>query len=372
MPDGMRANAQPILTKTDYAAIPGWKTSPLDDALAAFRKSCSEIMADGRAFRRVVAFGGERQDWLGVCQEAARATDAHDFFEANFTPLSVQDPVRPEGLFTGYYEPEVIGSLRPDAKFKVPIYGKPDDLQPLDAEASSQLGLAYGRIVEGKPEGYFTRREIEEGALAGRGLELVWLTDWADAFFLQVQGSGRVRLPDRSLLRLAYAAKSGRPYTGIGGLLVSRGILSHGNMSMQALRAWMAENPAEARALMWENQSFVFFRKIEIDPNLGPPGAQQVSLTPVTSLAVDRNLWAFGTPIWLDTTAPTGERSKLEKFQHLMIAQDTGTAIKGHVRGDVFWGSGEGAGLIAGGMKSPGRMIVLLPNALAARLLKTE
>ena len=141
---------------------------------------------------------------------------------------------------------------------------------------------------------------------------------------------------------------------------------------MQAMRAWMAENPAEARALMWENQSFVFFRKIEIDPNLGPPGAQQVSLTPLASLAVDRNLWAFGTPIWLDTTAPTGERSKLETFRHLMIAQDTGTAIKGHVRGDVFWGVGRGAGLIAGQMKSPGAMIVLLPNALAARLLKTE
>jgi len=174
-------------------------------------------------------------------------------------------------------------------------------------------------------------------------------------------------------MRLAYAAKSGQPYTGIGGLLVERGVLSRDNMSMQAIRTWMSDHPGEARELMWENKSFVFFREVTIDdPELGPPGAQKVALTPLHSLAVDRSLWMFGTPVWLDTQAPKGESGTLVPFRSLLVAQDTGTAIKGHARGDVFWGAGEEAALTAGHMKSPGRMIVLLPKALAKRLLKQQ
>src|SRR5205085_4706055 len=179
-----------------------------------------------------------------------------------------------------------------------------------------------------------------------------WLADWADAFFIQVQGSGRIQLPDGSLMRLAYAGKNGQAYTGIGRLLVERGLLSSDGMSMQAIRVWMSAHPQEARELMWENKSFVFFRQVRAaDPGLGPPGAQKVSLTPLASLAVDRGLWAFGTPVWLDIMVPGREGGGLQPFRQLMIAQDTGTAIKGYARGDVFWGAGEAAALIAGHMK---------------------
>jgi membrane-bound lytic murein transglycosylase A len=370
MPFAMTASAKPILEKTDYRSISGWSQGKHDEALVAFRRSCAEIIAEGRAFLRSVRFGGRRDDWLNVCGKAGAAREARVFFEENFTPLKVNDPVRPEGLFTGYFEPEVRGSLKQGNGFTVPIYGRPHDLHRFDDNTAVKLGLHYGRSVDGNPQGYFTRREIEEGALRDRGLELVWLEDWADAFFIHVQGSGRVRLADGSLMRLAYAAKSGLPYTGIGGLLVERGVLSREDMSMQAIRAWMAKHPKEARQLMWENQSFVFFRQVSVEnPLLGPPGAQNVSLAPLASLAVDRSLWAFGTPVWLDTAVPVRQGGAVEAFQRLMIAQDTGSAIKGHARGDVFWGAGIEAAFIAGHMKSAGTMTVLLPHALAERLV---
>jgi membrane-bound lytic murein transglycosylase A len=373
MPLAMPASAQLILERTEYSALPGWASGQPSEALAAFRRSCTEIIADGRAFSRPVIFGGTRGDWLEVCEKAAPVKEPRIFFERNFTPLRVRDPSRPEGLFTGYYEPEARGSLKPDGTFTVPLYGKPDDLEAFDDATAGKVGLRYGKTVGGRPEAYPTRRQIEEGALAGRGLELVWVADWADAFFIHVQGSGRIRLPDGSLRRLAYAAKSGQPYTGIGGLLVERGVLSRDNMSMQAIRSWMASDPQAARELMWENKSFVFFREVKVDdPELGPPGAQKVSLTPLASIAVDRGVWAFGTPVWLDTTAPTGEAGAPQTFRRLMIAQDTGTAIKGYARGDVFWGAGDSAALAAGHMKSEGTMTVLLPNALAERLLKNQ
>lgn len=364
------ALAAPVLAPLDFAAIDGWLDDAHHDALEAFRLSCAEILAEGRAFDRPPLYGGVRADWLPACAAAASATDARGFFEARFTALAVTDLKRPEGLFTGYFEPEARGSRVRSKDYPVPVYRKPDDLVALDAGAEQRLGLRYGRIVGDRALGYFTRAEIEDGAIAGRGLEIAWLTDPADAFFMQVQGSGRLRLPDGSLMRLAYAAKTGQPYTGIGGLLVERGILSRDDMSMQAIRAWMAKNPKAGRELMRENRSFVFFREVSLeDPKLGPPGAQKVSLTPLRSLAVDRGLWIFGMPAWLDTTAPSGPDRTMEIFRRLMIAQDTGTAIRGHARGDVFWGAGDRAALIAGHMRSPGRMIVLLPKALAARLL---
>jgi membrane-bound lytic murein transglycosylase A len=285
----------------------------------------------------------------------------------------VTDPVRPEGLFTGYYEPEAPGSLVESAEFPVPVYRRPPELIGFDEAAEKLSGLKYGMLVDGRPQPFPARKDIEQGALRGRSLEIVWLRDWADAFFIHIQGSGRVRLPDGKYLRLAYAGKNGRPYTGIGGILVERGAFTRQQMSMQSTRAWMAKHPSEARQLMWENQSYIFFREVPIDdPSLGAPGAQYVSLTPKRSLAVDRSHWMFGTPIWLDTAAPSGPDAGLETFRHLMVAQDTGTAIRGYARGDVFWGAGGHAAMTAGHMKSPGRMTVLLPKALARRLVAPQ
>lgn len=369
----MSAEARPILEPTEFRAIAGWGEADHEAALQTFKRSCAEIEASGHAFARKVTYGGTRRDWLAVCGRLKTAAPARRFFEDAFTPLIVHDPARPQGLFTGYYEPEAEGSLKRGGDYTVPLYAKPADLIAFDAKTTKRLGLAYGRTAGGKSQAYFTRREIEEGALEGQGLELVWLKDWADAFFIQVQGSGRVRLPNGQVMRLSFAAKTGLPYTAIGGLLLERGILAREDVSMQAIRAWMRNDPKQARELMWENKSFVFFRKAELgDPKLGPPGAQKVPLTPYHSLAIDRSLWMFGTPVWLDTEAPKGESGKLFPFRALLVAQDTGTAIKGHARGDVFWGAGEEAALTAGHMKSSGVMIVLLPKALAKRLLDRQ
>ena len=369
----MTAEDKPVLEPVPFTGIEGWTGDDHAAALAAFQRSCAEILVRGRGFERAVRYGGKRADWLEVCEDAAHAKSAQHFFEEKFTALKVADPSRPDGLFTGYYEPEAEGSRTRAPGYDVPIYRKPDDLVSFGAATEKRLDLKYGRMLQGKPAGYLTRREIEEGALEGRSLEIVWLKSWVDAFFIQVQGSGRIRFKDGSTMRLAYGAKSGQPYTGIGGILVERGVLTRDNMSMQALRQWMKDNPGQARQLMWENKSFVFFREVTVDdPSLGAPGAQQVSLTPLRSLAIDRSLGMFGTPIWLDVKVPAGPGGAMQDFRHLMVAQDTGTAIKGHARGDVYWGWGGKAASVAGQMKSPAAMIVLLPRKLAARLLKVK
>lgn len=362
--------AAEIFTPVSFSSLGGWMADDHGTALEAFRRSCAEIESEGRAFDRPITYGGARADWLDVCARAETARNARGFFEENFAALAVTDPSRPEGLFTGYFEPEAAGSLKPAGEYRVPIYRKPPELVGFDRETERTAGFRYGRLVDGEPDPFPARKDIEQGALQGRGLEIVWLKDWADAFFIHIQGSGRIRLPDGKLLRLAYAGKNGRPYTGIGPLLVERGVFTREEMSMQSTRVWMAQHPEDARKLMWENQSFIFFREVPIDdPALGPPGAQKVSLTPLRSLAVDRSLWAFGTPVYLETTTPSGPGGAMELFRHLMIAQDTGTAIRGYARGDVFWGAGDRAALAAGHMKSPGRITVLLPKPLAAKLL---
>jgi membrane-bound lytic murein transglycosylase A len=367
----------PVLRPLSFSAIEGWREDNLSEAFAAFASSCQEIEHHGRAFSRPVRFGARLQEWLPVCAAVRNLPGPHSdasaraFFEAHFAPFVVQDGDRPDGLFTGYFEPEAIGDRSRHGPFSVPIYGKPADLVRFDPATEQRLGLRYGRYSQGLPTPYFTRREIEEGVLAGRGLEIAWLTSWADAFFIQVQGSGRIRLPNGDQMRLAYAGKSGLPYTAIGGILVQRGILQLEDMSMQSIRAWMERHPEEARALMWRNESFVFFREVDIaDPSLGPPGAQHVALTPRRSLAIDRDIWSFGTPLWLETTLPDSEESRGRPFSRLMIAQDTGSAIKGTARGDIFFGAGAEAARLAGHMKAKGRMIALLPKAIAERVNK--
>lgn len=357
------------LRRMTFHEIAGWEGDRHDEALDAFRRSASVMRAQFLREDRQPEFAGTWDDWQGACLRAAAVQNARAFFEEEFVPFRVVDAVRPEGLFTGYYEPLADGRLYPGDGYEVPIYARPADLEAFGPETERDHGLRYGRREGGRPVAYYTRRQIEEGALNGRGLEIVWLKSWADAFFIHVQGSGRVLLADGGSIRLAYAAKSGRAYTGIGGLLVQRGEIPRSDMSMQSIRRWMSRDETAARQLMWENESFVFFRRVAVeDASLGAPGAQNVNLTPLRSLAVDRTLWPFGLPVWLDLMAPSGQNAALQPFRHLMVAQDTGSAIKGHARGDVYWGWGEQAALTAGHMASPGEMTVLLPRPLAGRL----
>jgi membrane-bound lytic murein transglycosylase A len=359
-----------ILELTSFDKISGWLEDNHVKALEAFKRSYVEMKTTSHGFKRSAEFGGTLDDWLSVPEATLETTDARQFFETHFVPFHVEDPARPEGLFTGYYEPEAAGSLEKTDIYRVPIYRRPPELVAIKEAVQNTLGLAYGKIENGRAEPFFTREEVENGALAGRGLEIVWLKSWVDAFFIHIQGSGRIVLEDGGIVRLAYAAKNGQPYTGIGGVLLKRGVATPQTMSMQVLREWMASRPEEARALMWNNKSFIFFRDINVpDSTLGALGAQQVHLTPLRSLAVDRSIWMFGTPIWLDTTTPPESPHGSQPFRHLMVAQDTGTAIRGHIRGDVYWGWGEDAAQIAGNMKSPGRMTVLLPHALARKYM---
>ncbi len=359
------------LRRVTFSDLNGWETDRHVEALATLKLSCQEIVKRGASFRHRSDYGGTRKDWLGACRGAltlgmaVTPEKARAFFEKSFIPVEVRGGDRPQGLFTGYYEPELAGSLKQTAEYMVPVYARPQDLVTFNAAQRTATGLKYGRIVGGKPRPYLTRRAIEAGALSGRRLELVWLKSWPDAFFLHVQGSGRISLRDGSVIRLGFAAKSGHPYTSIGAVLIRQGEVARDDMSMQAIRQWMDAHPKQARALMWHNKSFIFFRRLELNnPDLGPVGAQQVQLTPMRSLAIDRRHYALGTPIWLETTFPGNSKP----LNSLMIAQDTGSAITGRVRGDVYFGSGEAAGRLAGQMQQPGRMVALLPLAVVRRL----
>ena len=365
-----------IISKMRFDQIEGWSKADKTSSLQAFARSCAQMKQDNRAFSKGPEFGGTREDWQQVCAALQQVGENPDektataFFEDNFTPLAVNDPNLKKGLFTGYFEPVVQGSLSRSDQYNIPVYKKPDDLVTFTKEQQEASGLRYGRLLDGKPVAYFTRKKIEQGLLEGKNLELVWLKDRVDAFFMHIQGSGRVELPDGKAIRMAYGGKTGLPYTAIGAVLIANGELEKSTVSMQSIRQWMKDNPDKAQELMWNNKSFIFFRKLaETESNLGPVGAQLVNLTPQKSLAVDRRFWALGTPVWLETQINIEKSDDLQNWSSLLIAQDTGSAIRGYARGDVFWGSGDEAALIAGKMKSAGKMIILLPNSLAKKLV---
>jgi membrane-bound lytic murein transglycosylase A len=283
-----------------------------------------------------------------------------------------QDGETTEGLFTGYYEAELDGSRAPDATYATPIYGRPADLVTVDLvdfRADWKGEAIVGRVVDGQLEPYPDRAAIDGGALAGAGAELIWVADPVDAFFLHIQGSGRVRLADGGTMRVGYAASNGHKFRGIARDLIDMDVLPKEDASMQAVRDWLRANPAEAAALMQKNPRYIFFREITGADALanGPIGAQSVPLTPMRSLAVDTKFLPLGVPLWLDTTWPPGSPDAGQPLRRLMIAQDTGGAIKGPIRGDFFWGTGEAALDLAGGMKQTGRYYLLLPTSVAER-----
>jgi membrane-bound lytic murein transglycosylase A len=288
---------------------------------------------------------------------AARAT-----LETWFVPFKVMNNDRESGLFTGYYEAELRGALAPDGTFKVPLYGKPADMIGVDLNAfrADLSGQVFGRVKDGRLVPYFTRAEIDDGAIGGQRAELLWSDDPVDVFFLHVQGSGQVTLPDGTVRRVGFAASNGREFYPIGRALLDEGKVSRDNASMQAMRAWLRANPAEAAEIMRRNTRYIFFRWIDGD---GPIGSQGVALTPGRSLAVDPAFLPLGVPVFLETTWPGSDRP----LRRLLVAQDTGSAIKGPLRGDFFWGSGEPALAEAGRMKQSGKVYILLPKPVAER-----
>ncbi len=361
------------LLPTSFARLEGWQDDDPSDALIAFRRSCRRL--NGRPDDVLVGRDprlGTVANWRPVCVAAEDEVDAtssdevRKFFEIWFQPYHVVDDGNPEGLFTGYYEPLLHGSRQPQPPYTVPLYAVPNDLVRIDLGRFNPDLNGYsiaGRINGRDFVPYHSRAEIDRGALTGRGLELIWVDDPIDKFFLQIQGSGQVKLDDGALIRVGYAGQNGQPYHAIGRDLIEIGALDPDEVSLQSIRGWLEANPGDANAIMARNRSYVFFHEnSDLEPDDGPIGAQGVSLTAGRSLAVDPRYVPFGAPLWLDTTTPWPEGEG--PLRRLMIAQDTGGAIKGIVRGDVFWGAGERAEWIAGRMKDRGRYVLLLPRTV--------
>jgi membrane-bound lytic murein transglycosylase A len=310
-----------------FDALDDWADDDHQAALEVFLNTCGDF---------------DDPDWRSLCEMGSTIEDARTFFEHAFQPVLIDDGQDP--LFTGYYEPELQGALEQGGPFQYPLYALPDEVQP---------GTAW-----------LTRQEIEEtDALADRGLEIAWIDDPVDVFFLQVQGSGRVRLPDGNMIRVGYGGKNGHEYSSVGAELVRQGVYQEHQVSAQVIRNWVRNNPEEGRALLWTNQSYVFFREVsEVPADRGPLGAMNRSITELRSIAVDPAFIPLGAPVWIEKEGATPMR-------RLMVAQDTGSAIRGAQRADVFFGTGQRAGRAAGRVRDGGRLVVLLPIQRAYALL---
>ncbi len=320
-------SAQAEATLLDWADLNGWDRDDHAEALYVFKETCRDLK-DG--------------DWPAICKLADTASEPRLFFEIMFRPVLVTDDNDP--LFTGYYEPELLGSRTQSTRFDVPLYRLPEDAP-----------------TEGR---WLSRKELtSSGILEDRGLELVWLQSEVDKFFLQIQGSGRIRLLDGGAMRVGFGGKNGHPYRSIGRELVRRGEFEEHQVSAQVIRNWVRNNPEDGADLLNHNPSYVFFREVsQVDPERGPLGAMNRSITAGRSIAVDRDFVPLGAPVWL-------EKAGAKPFSRLMVAQDTGAAINGAQRADIFYGTGREAGQEAGRIRDGGRMIMLLPVEVAKALV---
>ncbi|OZA28962.1 MAG: transglycosylase [Hydrogenophilales bacterium 17-61-9] len=346
------AAAYPTLKPVEWRAVSSWKDDAVSEAWPAFLQSCSTLV--------------KRTAWQGVCTDAASLATPDDttvrtFFEQRFQPYqATQEDGSAEGLVTGYYEPLLKGDRVRTSRARFPLHAAPDDL--ISVELSSihpeLKGLRLrGKLVGNKIVPYPTRKEIESANGGFAGKPVAWANDPVDLFFLQIQGSGRIELPDGSHMRVGYADQNGHPYRSIGKLLIERGELKLEQASMQGIKNWGAKNPDKLPGLLASNPSYVFFREL---PNglPGPLGSLGVPLTGERSIAVDPRFLPLGAPVFLATTQPNSP----QPLNRLVMAQDTGSAIRGGVRADYFWGFGNAAGELAGRMKQRGRMWVLLPK----------
>ncbi len=343
-----------LIYPTEFDQLPGWPRDNHAAAFSAFQKSCASwrTQPDERPLSGVFELG-RIGDWKKLCGISVHQGQEKQFFERWFQPFAVANSGNFDGLFTGYFLPELRGAYQPSVRYPIPIYGVPKDLIKRDNQV--------GRLSNGKWQPYYDRSEIVAGALKGKGAELLWVDSEVDAFFMEVQGSGRVLMEDGHVQGLSFAGKNGHAYFAIGKALVDSGEIPREAISMQTIRAWIQQHPEQGRALMLKNPSYVFFRLSSANPWEGPVGAMTAPLTAGYSLAVDRNYLPLGVPLWLDAEHPAGN----QRLQRLVMAQDTGGAIKGVIRGDVYWGQGQQAGEMAGTMKSHGRYFLLVPRHLA-------
>jgi membrane-bound lytic murein transglycosylase A len=353
-----------------WTDIPGWKADDHLEAYKAFRTSCKSIAAQQAAPADPKALGGSLRD---PCQRA-KASDISDaakaraFFEENFLPLRISRLGEGEGFVTGYYEPIVDGSRTATDVYTVPVYRRPSNLFVRGKKQSDSglpnKGEVFRKIGRRKLVPYYDRGEIEDGAIAGRGLEICWLKSQTDLLFAQIQGSARIRLEDGSTVRINYDAHNGYPYTAVGRILIDRGIIPKEQMSMQRIREWMDQNPDGAKELRRQNRAYVFFREVALTDKDEAVGAQGVPLTPGRSIAVDKALHVYGTPFFIEGELPIESEQSKTPFRRLMVAQDTGSAIVGPARADIYFGAGADAGRVSGRLRNNARFIILVPKSL--------
>ncbi len=360
-----------VLEPAALAVLDGWSDDDHVAALGTFRNSCQPILKKkaramlGRHFEESLRQVCER---LSKLDSSIGEAAARRFFEENFRPVRIARLGEESGFLTGYYEPEVEGRRTQSDDFNIPIYRQPEGFfARLRAAVGKLLRHRIGRRVTGELD----RAAIEDGALKGRALELCWLKDQVDAFFIHIQGSARVLLDDGKLLRINYDASNGLPYTPVGRILIERGIIPREQMSMDAIRTYFAEEPDEAREIMRMNRSFAFFREVsELSPDSEPAGAEGVNLVPKRSIAVDKAIHVYGTPFWIEADLPIASEKPTTRFRRTMIAQDTGGAIVGPARADIYFGAGIDAGTVSGRIRHPGKFFILVPKeADPARLI---
>ena len=353
-----------------WADIAGWSEDDHLQAYKAFRVSCRPIAAQRNLPADHKALGISLRD---PCR-AAKALDISDgvkaraFFEEHFLPLRISRLGEDDGFVTGYYEPVLDGSRTQTDVYNVPVYRRPSNLFVRGVKQSASglpnKGEVFRKIGRRKLVPYYDRAEIEDGAIAGRGLEICWLKDQTDLLFTQIQGSARVRLEDGSTMRINYDAHNGYPYTPVGRILIDRGIIPKEQMSMQKIREWMDQNPDGAKELRRQNRSYVFFREVNLSDKDEAVGAQGVPLTPGRSIAVDKALHVYGTPFFIGGELPIESELSKTPFHRLMIAQDTGSAIVGPARADLYFGAGVDAGRVSGRLRHNMRFVMLVPKSL--------
>ncbi|MCO5064186.1 MAG: murein transglycosylase A [Rhizobiaceae bacterium] len=353
-----------------FRDIPGWIEDDQSGAFDAFRRCAGH--AAHKPYR-TGSLGVSFESFLPSFEDARGRTPldrvaARQFFERHFRPAIVlNESGSTDGFVTGFYEPEVEASPVRTERFNVPLLRRPSDLVDVDDHsrpAALDPYLAFARKTGSGLVEYHDREAIDRGAVSGQGLEMAWVADPVDAYFIHVQGAARLLMPDGSVRRVTYAAKSGQRFTGAGKVLAELGEIPLEKITMQSIRAWFRSNPGRVHEILWRNRSYIFFRDAPVDdPALGPVAAAKVPLTPGRSIAVDRLLHTFGTPVFVDspTLSAFGGRS----FARLLIAQDTGSAIVGAARGDLFAGSGAAAGEIAGVVRNAATFYALIPRSLA-------
>jgi peptidoglycan lytic transglycosylase A len=358
------------LEPLDWTALGAWAADDHVAAFAAFLVSCRPLV------RTATPKGEARPMYFAlkdVCRRALAADrvtkeQARLFFERNFRPLRIARLGDSAGFLTGYYEPIVDGSRFPTPIFKVPLYRRPPDLVPPPGSTGPGFpnrGQSQRRTSSGDLVPYYDRGEILDGALDGQHLEICWIKDQTDALMIQIQGSARVRLEDGVVVRINYDGHNGYPYVPVGRILIERKVIPREEMSMQRIREWMRANPESAEEVRRQNRSFVFFRIVGLSDGTddrGPLGAQGVPLTSERSIAVDKALHVYGTPFFIRADLPVIDGKGTASFDRLMIAQDTGSAIVGPARADIYWGAGEQAGQRAGRLRHPGTFAMLVPR----------